>query len=59
MADVAKLKALLAAVVDLNLAHLDEAAPVGYEHWDDVYENNVQVTGWTAWQREVRAALAE
>ena len=52
------LRALLEAVVDLDLEHLEEASPKGYERFNEVFENRVQVTAWGAWRRDVRAALA-
>lgn len=57
-AKIVGLCALLEAVVGLDLEHLEEATPKGYERFNEVFEDRVQVTAWGAWRRDVRAALA-
>lgn len=53
------MRKLLEAVVDLDLAQFEEASPKGYKRWGDVFEDNVQVTAWDAWRRDVRKLLAK
>jgi hypothetical protein len=57
IAEIEKLRALLSAVVVLELESIDEATPAGYERWDVIFEDSVQVTAWGAWKREAKAAL--
>jgi len=56
--EIGRLKRLLSSVAALDLSHLEEASPQGWEHWNEVFEDRVQVTAWAAWQRDARTALA-
>ena len=49
---------LLGAVAHLELEHDQDATPIGYEYWDEVFEDRVQVTAWGAWKRDVNKLLA-
>jgi hypothetical protein len=56
---ISELERLLRAAKDMDLSQFPEATPEGYGHWDDVFEGTVQVTAWTAWQRDVDRALSQ